>query len=133
MSAHDQFFDDSIPNPTGPFLQVRQVGELLFISGQRGINPENNQLVEYDIEKRSRQTMLNLKSIVESNGGSMQDIVSTTVYVTDMKKIRPVINELYEEFFGKNFPTRTILEVSALNQEDIVEIEAIAHIPRKKM
>ena len=61
----------------------------------------------------------------------MHDIVSTTVYVTDMKNSRPVINELYEEFFGEKFPTRTILEISALNEDDIVEIEAIAHIPQK--
>jgi len=123
--------DDSIPNPTGPFVQVRQIGDIYFISGQRGIDPENNQLVEYDIEKRTRQTMINLKSIVESKGGRIQDIVSTTVYVTDMENFRPVINELYEEFFGKNLPTRTILEISRLNQDDIVEIEAIAHIPKK--
>jgi len=124
--------DSSIPNPTGPFVQVRQVGDIFFISGQRGINPEDNQLVEFDIEKRSRQTMLNLKSIVEDNGGSMHDIVSTTVYVTNMKKSRPIINELYEEYFGENFPTRTIVEISALNQDDIIEIEAIAHIPKKQ-
>ena len=48
-----------------------------------------------------------------------------------MENFRPVINELYEEFFGKNLPTRTILEISRLNQDDIVEIEAIAHIPKK--
>lgn len=131
MNSLHESSDDSIPNPTGPFVQVRQIGDIYFISGQRGIDPENNQLVEYDIEKRTRQTMINLKSIVESKGGRIQDIVSTTVYVTDMENFRPVINELYEEFFGKNLPTRTILEISRLNQDDIVEIEAIAHIPKK--
>ena len=131
MNSFYESSDDSIPNPTGPFVQVRQIGDIYFISGQRGIDPENNQLVEYDIEKRTRQTMINLKSIVESKGGRIQDIVSTTVYVTDMENFRPVINELYEEFFGKNLPTRTILEISRLNQDDIVEIEAIAHIPKK--
>ena len=131
MNSRHESSDDSIPNPTGPIVQVRQIGDIYFISGQRGIDPENNQLVEYDIEKRTRQTMINLKSIVESKGGRIQDIVSTTVYVTDMENFRPVINELYEEFFGKNLPTRTILEISRLNQDDIVEIEAIAHIPKK--
>ncbi len=131
MNSFYESSDDSIPNPTGPFVQVRQIGDIYFISGQRGIDPENNKLVEYDIEKRTRQTMINLKSIVESKGGRIQDIVSTTVYVTDMENFRPVINELYEEFFGKNLPTRTILEISRLNQDDIVEIEAIAHIPKK--
>lgn len=131
MNSLHESSDDSIPNPTGPFVQVRQIGDIYFISGQRGIDPENNKLVEYDIEKRTRQTMINLKSIVESKGGRIQDIVSTTVYVTDMENFRPVINELYEEFFGKNLPTRTILEISRLNQDDIVEIEAIAHIPKK--
>ena len=131
MNSINQSSDNSIPNPTGPFVQVRQVGDIFFISGQRGINPQDNKLVECDIEKRSRQIMLNLKSIVESKGGNMHDIVSTTVYVTDMKNSRTVINDLYEEFFGEKFPTRTILEISALNQDDIVEIEAIAHIPKK--
>tara|TARA_Y100000590_G_C15659276_1_gene991917 strand:- start:232 stop:630 length:399 start_codon:yes stop_codon:yes gene_type:complete len=132
LNSLHQSFEDSIPNPTGPFVQVRQIGDIFFISGQRGIDPKNNQLVEYDIEKRTRQTIINLKSIVESRGGCMHDIVSTTVYVTDMKNSRPIINELYEEFFGKNLPTRTIVEISGLNQDDIVEIEAIAHIPKIK-
>ena len=79
MNSLHESSDDSIPNPTGPFVQVRQIGDIYFISGQRGIDPENNQLVEYDIEKRTRQTMINLKSIVESKGGRIQDIVSTTV------------------------------------------------------
>jgi enamine deaminase RidA (YjgF/YER057c/UK114 family) len=66
---------------------------------------------------------------VEKAGGTMANVVATTVYVRDMYRFRPVVNELYEEYFGKNLPTRTIVEISRLNGDDNVEITATAWIP----
>lgn len=117
------------PSPTGPFVQARRVGNLLFIAGQRGIDPESGELVEKTIEARARRTFENLKAIAEAGGGSLATFVSTVVYVRDMDAHRPAINSLYEEYFGPNLPTRTIVEVSRLNQDDIVEIEAVVMIP----
>ena len=117
------------PRPTGPFAQARRAGNLLFIAGQRGIDPATGKLVAPDIETRARRTFENLKAIAEAAGGSMSAFLSTTVYVTDMSAHRPVINRMYEEYFGENLPTRTIVEVRALNQGDIVEIEAVVLLP----
>ena len=105
------------------------MGNLLFIAGQRGIDPDSGELVERTIEARARRTFENLKAIAEAAGGSLATFVSTVVYVKDMDVHRPVINRLYEEYFGPNLPTRTIVEVSRLNQDDIVEIEAVVMIP----
>ncbi len=120
------------PSPTGPFVQARRAGNLVFIAGQRGIDPHSGELVERDIEKRTRRTLENLKGIAEAAGGSLATFVSTVVYVRDMNAHRPTINRLYEEYFGPNLPTRTIVEVSRLNQDDIVEIEAVVMIPDPK-
>ena len=105
------------------------MGNLLFIAGQRGIDPASGELVERSIEARARRTFENLKAIAEVAGGSLATFVSTVVYVRDMDAHRPAVNRLYEEYFGPNLPTRTIVEVSRLNQDDIVEIEAVVMIP----
>ncbi len=117
------------PRPTGPFAQARRAGNLLFIAGQRGIDPATGELVPPTIEARGRRAFENLRAIAEAAGGSMATFLSTTVYVTDMKAHRPAVNELYEEYFGENPPARTIVEVSGLNQDDIVEIAAVVLIP----
>ena len=71
-----------------------------------------------------------MKGVVEEAGGTMDNIVSTTVYVRDMFRHRPIVNELYEEYFKGNFPTRTIVEISRLNGDDNIEITAsVAYIP----
>ena len=116
--------------PTGPFVQAIKVGRFLFMSGFRGIDPETNRVPKDDIRAEARQVFENIKAVVEAAGGKMADIVSTTVYVRDMYRHRPIINELYEEYFGNDFPTRTIVEVSRLNGDDNIEITAsIAYIP----
>jgi len=100
------------------------------MSGFRGINPETDRVPKDDIEAEARQVFENIKAVVEAAGGTMKDIVSTTVYVRDMFRHRPIVNALYEEYFGKDFPTRTIVEVSRLNGDDNIEVTAsVAYIP----
>jgi 2-iminobutanoate/2-iminopropanoate deaminase len=116
--------------PTGPFVQAIQVGPFLFLSGFRGIDPATNRVPKGDIEAEARQVFENIKAVMEAAGGRMTDIVSTTVYVRDMFRHRPIVNALYEAYFGTDLPTRTIVEVSRLNGDDNIEITAaIAYIP----
>ena len=129
MKLPETLSTSKAPAPTGPFAQARRGGNLLFIAGQRGIDPATGMLTEPAIEARARRAMENLKAIAEAAGGSMQTFLSTVVYVTDMKAHRPAVNKLYEEYFGSHPPARTIVEVKALNQDDIVEIEAVVLIP----
>ena len=110
--------------PTGPFVQAIKVGNFLFMSGFRGIDPETNQVPQGGIKAEARQVFNNIKAVIESAGGKMEDIVATTVYVRDMFRHRPVVNELYEAYFGETFPTRTIVEVSRLNGDGNIEITA---------
>lgn len=97
----------------------------VFLSGLRGIDPATERLVEGERE-RIGQMFENLRVALEGCGSSLAHVVSTRVYVTDMARHRPLINEMYEAYFAGHYPARTIVEVSGLNQGDIAEIEAVA-------
>jgi 2-iminobutanoate/2-iminopropanoate deaminase len=109
--------------PTGTWSLGVRAGDFVFVAGMRGIDPATNTLVD-GAEARVRQAFLNMKTIVESAGGSLRDAVRLVVYVTDMDRYRPIVNKIQEEFWGGGpYPPRSIVEVSRLNQDDIVEVE----------
>src|SRR6202163_4260046 len=131
MPQHDIAFlspPDAI-KPTGPWSLGVRAGDFVFVAGMRGIDPATNKLVEGD-EARIRQAFLNMRTIVEAAGGSLRDAVRLVVYVTDMDRYRPIVNKIQEEFWGgPPYPPRTIVEVSRLNQDDIVEVEGTFFCP----
>src|ERR1700688_1028032 len=115
--------------PTGPWSLGVRAGDFVFVAGMRGVDPQSNTLVEGD-EARIRQTFLNMKTIVAAAGGSLRDAVRLVVYVTDMDRHRPLVNKIQEEFWGgPPSPPRPIVEVSRLNQDDIVEVEGTFFCP----
>jgi 2-iminobutanoate/2-iminopropanoate deaminase len=115
--------------PTGPWSVGVRAGDFVFVAGMRGIDPATNKLVEGD-EARIRQAFLNMKTIVEAAGGGLCDAARLVVYVTDMDRYRPLVNKIQEELWGAPpYPPRTIVEVSRLNQEDIVEVEGTFFCP----
>jgi 2-iminobutanoate/2-iminopropanoate deaminase len=115
--------------PTGPWSLGVRAGDFVFVAGMRGIDPATNKLVEGD-EARIRQAFLNMKTIVEAAGGSLRNAVRLVVYVIDMDRYRPLVNKIQEEFWGgPPYPPRTIVEVSRLNQDDIVEVEGTFFCP----
>ncbi len=115
--------------PTGPWSLGVRSGDFVFVAGIRGIDPATNKLVEGD-EARTRQAFLNMKTIVEAAGGTLRNAVRLVVYVTDMDRYRPLVNKIQEEFWGRPpYPPRTIVEVSRLNQDDIVEVEGTFFCP----
>jgi 2-iminobutanoate/2-iminopropanoate deaminase len=115
--------------PTGPWSLGVRAGDFVFVAGMRGINPATNKLVEGD-EARIRQAFLNMQVIVAAAGGGLRDAVRLVVYVTDMDRYRPLVNKIQEEIWGAPpYPPRTILEVSRLNQDDIVEVEGTFFCP----
>jgi len=115
--------------PTGPWSLGVRAGDFVFVAGMRGIDPATNKLVEGD-EARIRQALLNMKTIVAAAGGSLRDAVRLVVYVTDMGRYRPLVNKIHEEFWdGPPYPPRTIVEVSRLNQDDVVEVEGTFYCP----
>ncbi|MEP9351180.1 RidA family protein [Xanthobacter sp. KR7-225] len=118
--------------PTGTWNLGTKAGDFVFVAGMRGIDPATNQLVAGD-EARVRQAFLNMKTIAESGGATLQDATRLVVYVTDMFRYRPIVNKVQEELWGKPpYPPRTIIEVDRLNQDDIVEVEGTFYAPPKK-
>jgi enamine deaminase RidA (YjgF/YER057c/UK114 family) len=118
--------------PTGPWSLGVRAGDFVFVAGMRGIDPTTDKLVDGD-EARIRRAFLNMKTIVEAAGGGLRDAVRLVVYVTAMARYRPLVNKIQEEFWGGGpYPPRTIVEVSRLNQDDIVEVEGTFFCPLRR-
>jgi 2-iminobutanoate/2-iminopropanoate deaminase len=118
--------------PTGTWCLGARAGDFVFVAGMRGINPTNNRLVEGD-EPRIRQAFMNMKLIAESEGASLSDCVRLTVFVTDMSRLRQLVNKVQEELWtGGPYPPRTIVEVAKLNQDDIFEVEGTFYSPKSR-
>ncbi|HXZ46474.1 MAG TPA: RidA family protein [Pseudolabrys sp.] len=116
--------------PTGTWSLGARAGDFVFVAGMRGINPANNKLVDGD-EARIRQAFQNMKLIAESEGATISDCVRLTVFVTDMARLRPLVNKAQEEVWGGGpYPPRTIVEVGKLNQDDIFEVEGTFYCPK---
>jgi len=118
--------------PTGTWSLGTRARDFVFVAGMRGIDPKTNALVAGD-EARIRQAFLNMKLIAESEGATLCDAVRIVVYVTDMARLRPLVNKVQEELWGQGpYPPRTIVEVHRLNQDDIFEVEGTFYAPARK-
>lgn len=120
---------DGAISPTGPWSVGARAGDFVFVAGMRGIDPATNALVEGE-EARTRQAFRNMAHVAASEGASLRDAVRLVVYVTDMARHRPLVNRVQEELWGGGpYPPRTIVQVSALNQDDFIEVEGTFHVP----
>ena len=118
-------------NPTGTWSLGARAGDFVFVAGMRGIDPATNTIVGPE-EARVRQAYTNMKVIAESEGASLAACVRTVVYVTDMIRLRPLVNKIQQEFWGLGpYPPRTIVEVSRVAQDDISRWKA-RFSPRKR-
>ena len=118
--------------PTGTWSVGARAGDFVFVAGMRGINPANNRLVDGD-EARIRQAFTNMKLVAASEGADLTDCVRLTVFVTDMGRLRPLVNKIQEELWaGGTYPPRTIVEVSKLNQDDVFEVEGTFYTPKSR-
>jgi 2-iminobutanoate/2-iminopropanoate deaminase len=117
--------------PTGTWSVGARAGDFVFVAGMRGIDPVSNTMLAGE-EARIRQAFTNMKTVAASEGASLSDCVRLTAYVTDMVRLRPLVNKVQEEFWaGGPYPPRTILQVSTLNQDDIFEVEGTFYAPVK--
>jgi len=116
-------------SPTGTWSVGARAGDFVFVAGMRGIDPASGALVEGD-ETRVRQAFANMTLIAASEGASLRDAVRLVVYVTDIARLRPLVNKVQAELWsGGPYPPRTIVEVRALAQDDIVEVEGTFYAP----
>lgn len=112
------------PKAIGPYVQAIESNKMLFISGQLGLNPITAVLAN-GIEEQTKQSLENLKAILEEAKLNFSNIVKTTIFITNMEDFSKV-NAIYEKYFNGNFPARSTIQVSALPKGGLVEIEAIA-------
>ncbi|RLF65478.1 MAG: deaminase [Thermoplasmata archaeon] len=124
-------FTENAPRPVGPYSQAIRAGSFLFIAGQIPIDPKTGKVIGENIKEQGRRALENIRAIVEAAGGRIRDIVKVNVYIRDIKLFGE-FNEVYSEFFKEHRPARAVVEVSGLPKDVLVEIEAIAYLPRRK-
>jgi 2-iminobutanoate/2-iminopropanoate deaminase len=116
--------------PTGTWSLGARAGDFVFVAGMRGIDPASNTILGTE-EERIRTAFTNMKTIAESEGASLASCVRLTVFVTDMNRLRPLVNNVQAELWaGGPYPPRTIVEVAKLNQDDIFEVEGTFYAPK---
>jgi 2-aminomuconate deaminase len=127
------------PEPVGFYPHAKRVGQLLFLSGvgprERGtkIIPgvtlnEKGEILSYDIATQCHSVFNNIKMILEESGSDWDSIVDVTVFLTNMKDDFPVYNKIWAEYFGKNPPCRTTIEINCLPTPIAIELKVIATI-----
>ncbi len=118
---------EDAPDAIGPYSQgVRaRASEFLFLSGQIGLDPQTGELVPGGIEAQTERVLRNLEAVLLAGGGSLDQVVKTTIYLTDMDEF-PRVNQVYGKFFGDSLPVRATVGVCSLPKGAMVEVEALA-------
>ena len=116
---------DSAPGAIGPYSQAVKAGNLVYVSGQLALDPATGELVTDDIQKETRQALTNLEKILIAASSSLDKVVKTTLYISNMDDF-PAVNEVYAEFFPANAPARACVQVARLPKNANVEVEAVA-------
>lgn len=109
------------PNPVGPYSQAIMVGNTLYLAGQIAINPESGEMMTETIEEEAQQVMDNLQAVLQEAGMDMDDVVKTTIYMTDLNNFGEV-NEIYGSYFGDMPPARVTIGVASLPKGANLEI-----------
>ena len=116
---------DKAPGAIGPYSQAVRVGNMLFASGQIPLDPATGKFPD-GIEAQTRQSLTNVKNILEADGGSMDNVVKTTVFLSDMNNFA-AMNAVYGTFFNEgSYPARSAVEVARIPRDALVEIEVVA-------
>lgn len=114
------------PAAIGPYAHGNKVGNMVYTSGQLPLNPETKELIT-EIKAATRQSLENVKVILEEAGTTMSNVIKATVFVKDLGQFADV-NEVYSEYFGTNPPARSCVQVAKLPMDAVIEIEVIATI-----
>jgi 2-iminobutanoate/2-iminopropanoate deaminase len=127
MHKREVIFTEQAPAAIGPYSQAIRFGPMVYVSGQIPVDPATGN-VSNDVQEQTHQSMKNLQAIIKAAGGTLQDVVKTSVFIKDMNDFAK-INEVYGEYFKENPPARACVEVARLPKDVLVEIECIAAIP----
>jgi len=115
---------EKAPGAIGPYSQAMRIGNMIFTSGQIPLNPATGEMVT-EIAEATKQSLENVKAILEVEGATMDNVIKTTVFLSDMNNF-VAMNEVYATYFPQNPPARSAVEVARLPKDAVVEIEVIA-------
>ena len=115
---------EKAPGAIGPYSQAMSIGNMIFTSGQIPLNPATGEMVT-EIAAATKQSLENVKAILEVEGATMDNVIKTTVFLSDMNNF-VAMNEVYATYFPQNPPARSAVEVARLPKDAVVEIEVIA-------
>jgi 2-iminobutanoate/2-iminopropanoate deaminase len=127
-SARRAIATEHAPHALGPYSQAVRAGDLVFCSGQIGLDPATGSLVPGGIADETRRVLENLRAVLAAAGVDCGAVVRTTVYRVNLSDF-PIVNQVYAEFFPAPSPARSTVQVTALPREARVEIDAIAVVP----
>ncbi|MDX9757734.1 MAG: RidA family protein [Bacteroidota bacterium] len=126
MSHHrETVHTDRAPKALGPYSQANVAGNLVFVSGQLGLDPATGNFVPGGVKEQTLKVLENLRAILEAAGATLGDVTACTVFLKDMNDFA-AMNEVYATFFSENPPTRAAIEVARLPKDGLVEISCIA-------
>ena len=116
------------PAAIGPYSQGIRIGDFLYTSGQIALDPRSGKFLSGEIEEETDQTIQNISAILQADGLNRDNVVKTTVYLSDLDHFARM-NQVYEKYFSKNQPARACVQVAALPKGAKIEIDAIAIDP----
>jgi len=119
----------TLPAPIGPYSTSINYGDLIFVSGQIGIDPKSTMLKD-GLQEQTIQIFENLKIILKDNESDLNHITKVTIFITDMQQFA-VVNKIYAGYFQNHFPARSTIQIAALPKQAAIEIECIAVKIRK--
>ena len=122
-----EIFNPSAPKPIGTFSEAIKVGNTVYLSGQIGFDAGANKLVNDSFEAQAEQVFGNLRAVAEASGGTVDNIVKLTVFITDFKNL-PTINKVMERVFKQPFPARSSIGVASLAFGADIEVEGILQL-----
>lgn len=119
---------DQAPAAIGPYSQAVAAGDTVYLSGQIPLDPDTMQLIEGDMRAQIERVFANLRAVAEAAGGSLDDIIKLTVYLTDLQHF-PLVNEIMAQLFSEPYPARAAIGVAQLPRGALVEMDAILVLP----
>ena len=128
--SKEQIATTAAPAALGPYSQNILAGGFLFASGQVPIDPATGELAGADVETQAKQVFNNLQQVLAAAGCGFADVVKTTVFLTDLANFAAV-NEIYADYFVQPYPARSCVQIAALPEGSLLEVELIAKIPEK--
>lgn len=119
-----RIISNKAPDAIGPYIHATESNGLIFTSGQIGLDPQTNKLVE-GFENQTKQALNNLKNVLETADSDFDHVLKTTIYLANIDDFSKV-NDIYKNYFNDSYPARTAFEVANLPINALIEIEAIA-------